>query len=189
MGFLSELWLPILLSAVFVFVASSVLHMALPIHKGDYRKLPGEDAVLAELRKQGVSPGDYMLPCAGSMKDMGSPEMIEKFKRGPVGILTVMPSGPPNIGKNLLQWFLYCLLVGVFVAYVARLGLGAGAAYLLVFRTTGAVAVLGYAAVHIVNSIWKGQRWGVTTKFLFDGVVYGLLTAGTFGWLWPDAAA
>ena len=42
---ISALWLPILLSAVIVFVASSIIHMVLPVHRGDYRKLPEEDRV------------------------------------------------------------------------------------------------------------------------------------------------
>lgn len=69
---LASLWLPILLSALFVFVASSVIHMVLPIHRGDYRKLPQEDRVLDGLRDV-VPPGQYMFPCPDSMKDMGTP--------------------------------------------------------------------------------------------------------------------
>jgi len=189
MEFLSDLWLPILLSAVFVFVASSIIHMALPIHKGDFGKLPNEGSVLSDLRKHGVPPGQYMFPCAGSMKEMGTPEMIEKMKQGPVGHMTVLPSGPMNIGKNLVQWFLFSVVVGALVAYVARPVLPPGSPYLSIFRVTGAAALLAYGATHAMNSIWKGQHWGVTGKFFLDGVVYSLVTAGTFGWLWPDAAA
>ena len=105
MEFLAELWLPIVLAAVLVFVASSILHMLLPIHRGNYGKLAGEDQVLETMRDAGVTPGLYMFPCAESMKETTTPEMIEKFKRGPVGHLTVLPSGPPAMGKNLVQWF------------------------------------------------------------------------------------
>ena len=137
---LIDLWLPILLSAVFVFIASSILHLMIPIHKGDYQKLPGEDEVLEQMRAQGVQPGSYMFPCAASMKDVGSPEMIEKCQLGPVGFLTVVPSGPPGMGKNLIQWFLYSVLISLVVAYVALLGLFRGATYATVFRVTGTVA-------------------------------------------------
>ena len=137
---LIDLWLPILLSAVFVFIASSILHLMIPIHKGDYQKLPGEDEVLEQMRAQGVQPGSYMFPCAASMKDVGSPEMIEKCQLGPVGFLTVVPSGPPGMGKNLIQWFLYSVLISLVVAYVALLGLFLGATYATVFRVTGTVA-------------------------------------------------
>ena len=188
MEFLTDLWLPILLSAVFVFVVSSILHMVIPIHRSDYRELPGEQKVLAEMRSQSVPPGEYVFPCPGSMKDMGSPEMLAKYNQGPVGFLTVLPSGPPAMGKSLVIWFLYSVLIGVFVAYVADLGLSRGAAYLAVFRMTGTVAVLAYGVTYIPNSIWKGGRWSTTLKFLFDGLVYGLVTGGTFGWLWPEAA-
>jgi hypothetical protein len=189
MEFLAELWLPTLLSAVFVFIASSIIHMLLPIHKGDCKRLPGEEELLAEMRDQSVQPGEYMFPCAASMKEMGSPEMVQKYKTGPVGYMTVVPSGECKMGKNLVQWFCYSILIGIFAAYVAYHGLGRGAEYLTVFRITGAVAVLAYAVANIPNSIWKGAPWSNTLKFVFDGVVYGLVTAGTFAWLWPDAAA
>ena len=188
MEFLAELWLPISLAAVFVFVASSILHMCLPIHKGDYGKLAGEDQVLETMRASGVSPGTYMFPCPSSMKDMATPEMIEKYKQGPVGFLTVVPSGAPGMGKNLVQWFLYSVLISVFVGYLTWNALVPGAAYLSVFRISGTIAVLAYGVAALPDSIWKGTPWKVTLKFVFDGVVYGLVTAGAFAWLWPAAA-
>jgi len=108
------LWLPILLSAVIVFIASSIIHMALPIHKSDYRKLPDEPKVLDSLRAAGVTPGrEYRFPFC-TQKEMKSPEAIEKMKQGPVGLLVIMPSGPMNMGKFLGQWFLYCVVVSFF---------------------------------------------------------------------------
>ena len=164
MAFFAELWLPILLSAAAVFIVSTLLHMVIPIHKGDYKKLPGEEKALEELRGQGIQPGTYMFPCPGSMKEMGSPEMIEKYRRGPVGFMTVMPSGPPRMGVGLVQWFLFSIVVSIFAAYVARLALGYGAEFLPVFRVTGTVAILGYAVSYIPDSIWKGVGWGITLK-------------------------
>lgn len=181
----TELWLAILLAAVAVFVISSLLHMVIPIHKGDYRKLPGEAKVLAAMREQGVTPGNYMFPCAGSMQEMGSPEMLAKFQQGPVGFMTVRPSGTPGIGKSLGQWFAFCILVGVVVAYVAGLVLGPGADGMKVFRVTATIGLLGYGVSHVTDSIWKGVSWTITAKFLFDGLLYGLATGAIFAWLWP----
>src|SRR5205809_192263 len=111
---LTALWLPILISAVFVFVASSILHMVLPFHRSDYRKLPAEDETMAALRKFNIPPGDYLVPCAGTPKNMSNPEFLEKMNKGPVLHMTVLPSGPPTMGGSLAQWFVYCLVVGVF---------------------------------------------------------------------------
>ena len=47
---LTSLWLPILLSAVVVFAASSIIHMVLPYHRNDFKKLPDEEGFLAALR-------------------------------------------------------------------------------------------------------------------------------------------
>ena len=185
---LTELLFPILLSAIFVFIVSSILHMVIPIHKGDFKKMPGEDKLLEAMRAQSIQPGSYMFPCGESMKDMGTPEMIEKCNKGPVGIMTVTVNGPPAMGKYLLMWFIYSNIIGLFVAYIAGLGLERGTESMTVFRMTAAAAILGYAASSMVDSIWKYQRWGITMKFVFDGLLYGLTTATTFAWLWPDAA-
>lgn len=181
---ISALWLPILLSAVIVFVASSLLHMVLTYHRSDYQKLPNEDAVGAAIRAGNAAPGQYLIPHM-SMNDMRSPEGIEKFKKGPVGMLFLRQSGAPAMGKNLVQWFVYSIVIGVFVAYVTGRTLGAGTAYLSVFRVAGTVAFLAYAAGAPIDSIWRGQTWSATVKAMIDGLVYALLTAGTFGWLWP----
>jgi len=182
---ITALWLPILLSAVIVFVASSVIHMVLPFHKSDYRKLPDEERVLEALRAAGLTPGrTYHFPHT-THQEMKSPAAVEKFKRGPVGLMNVIPSGPPAMGKYLGQWFLYCVVIGVFVAYLTGRTRSPGTPYLEVFRVAGTIAFLGYAGAQLQDSIWKGQTWGVTFKHVFDGLIYGLLTAGTFGWLWP----
>jgi len=182
---ISALWLPILLSAVIVFVASSILHMVLPFHKSDYRKLPEEDKVVDALRAAGVTPGPaYHFPHT-THKEMKSPEVVEKFKRGPIGLLTVIPNGAPALGKYLAQWFVYCVVVGIFVACLAGSTHPAGTPYPEIFRVAGITAFLGYALAQLQDSIWKGQAWIVTAKHMFDGLIYALLTAGTFGWLWP----
>jgi hypothetical protein len=184
---LTALWLPILLSAAIVFAASSIIHMFLTYHRSDYHRLPDEDRVLAALRQFRIPPGDYVMPHAGSMEGMKDPAFVEKMKTGPVAILTVRPSGPPAMGASLGQWFLFSVLVSAIAAYVASRALGPGADYLAVFRFAGTTAFVGYAVGQIPNSIWWGRSWSTTIKTVFDGLIYGMLTAGVFGWLWPDA--
>jgi hypothetical protein len=156
------LWLPILLSAVIVFVASSTLHMFLPFHKNDYRKLLDEDKVLDALHAADVTPGRaYHFPFI-THKEMKSPEAVEKFKRGPIGLLTVIPSGAPAMGKYLGQWLLYCVVVSVFVAYLTGSTRAPGTGDLEVFRVPGVTAFMAYAVALIQDSIWRGQSWGVS---------------------------
>ena len=181
---LSALWLPILLSAVIVFVASSIMHMVLPYHKSDYRHLPDEDKVLGALRSSSLKPGLYVFPFC-THQNMKSPEIVEKQKQGPVGFVTVMPSGPPAMPKFLGLWFGYCVIVSFFVAYLSAHTVAAGTPYLAVFRVVGTAAFLAYGLGVISNGIWKGQPWSNVIKEMVDGLIYGLLTAGTFGWLWP----
>ena len=181
---LSALWLPIVLSAVIVFIASSIMHMVLPYHHSDYQKLPDEDKVLAAVRAAGVKRGLYVFPFC-THKEMKSPALVEKYNQGPVGMMTVFPIGPPVMPKFLGLWFAYCLIIGFFVAYLTAHTVASGAYYLAVFRDVGTAAFLAYGLGNMSNSIWKGQTWSMTVKEVIDGLVYALLTAGTFGWLWP----
>ena len=182
---LTALWLPILLSAVVVFVVSSVIHMLLPWHRNDLKRLPGEDAVREAIRKAGIGPGQYWFPSPENPKDMGSAEMQQKFAEGPAGMLFVLPKGPPMKPGTLVQWFVFSLVVGVFVAYLTGRGFGPGTEYLTVFRYSGTIAFLAYAATHAADPIWKGGSWAVAFRHGLDGLLYGVLTAGIFAWLWP----
>jgi hypothetical protein len=179
------LWLPILLSAVIVFVVSSIVHTVLPWHKNDYSRVPNEDQLRSVLRPLAIPPGDYMVPRPTGRDEMRSPEFAEKVKQGPNMILTVMPAGPISMKKNLIQWFLFTLAVSVFAAYVAGSALAVGAPYLTVFRFVGVTAFIGYSVALWQNSIWYSRSWSITAKATMDGLIYALLTAGTFGWLWP----
>jgi hypothetical protein len=181
---LSALWLPILLSAVIVFVASSIMHTVLTYHRSDYRKLPEEDKLLAALRPANLQRGTYVFPYC-LPKEMKTATAIEKYKAGPVGTMTIFPSAPPVMPKFLVQWFIFCLVIGVFVAYLTGHTVAPGAPYLAVFRVAGTVAFMAYGLGNLSNGIWKGQTWSATIKEVIDGLIYGLLTAGTFGWLWP----
>lgn len=183
---LTALALPIFVAAVFVFLASFLVHMVIGYHNSDYRSLPNETETLAALRKANLTPGLYTFPHCTNPKEMGTPEMAAKYQQGPIGMMTVMPNGMPAMGKSMAAWFGYCLLVGLFCAYLAGHTLTPGAHYLAVFRIVGSVAFVGYGLGNILDSIWKGWPWSASIKHVLDGLLYALLTAGTFGWLWPS---
>lgn len=182
---LLSLWLPIVLSAAAVFIASSFVHMVLPLHKGDMRKLAKEDEVMAALRPFAIPPGDYAVPRAGSMKEAGSPEFAAKLEKGPVIFMTVAGKRSTAMGLSLFLWFLYAVAVGKLAAWAAGLALPAGAGFLPVFRLVGAVAFAGYSLALLQGSIWYQRRWRTTLLSMLDGLFYALLTAAIFGWLWP----
>lgn len=183
---IASLWLPIVLSAVFVFAVSSVIHMFLNWHANDVTAVPNEDGVRKALGPMNIPPGDYMVPHAGSMAAMKSPEFNDKLVQGPVISMTVMPNGPMNMGKSLGMWFVYSLVVSVFAAYVTSRALGPGAHYLSVFRFAGVTAFAGYSLGQLQNSIWWGRKWSSTIKSVVDGLIYACFTAGAFGWMWPS---
>ena len=174
-----DLWLPMLVSAVVVFVASSVLHMVLTYHKADFKKLPGEDALAEAMRKTSPAPGRYMIPHC-DFKEMKDPAVVERFAKGPVAQISVMPSGAPGVGKNLVQWFVFCLLVSFVCAYIARHTLWSESGGMQIMRITGAVAFVGYGMSSIIDSIWHAGPWPNTARALVDGLVYAVLTGLTF---------
>jgi hypothetical protein len=185
MNMIQVLWLPVVLCSVFVFFVSALIHMALPWHRDDYKKLPSQDPVMDALRPFSIPPGDYMVPRAEQMKDMRTPEFKEKMAKGPVIVMTVFPSGTWGIGKNLVLWFLYVLVISAFAAYLAFHTLPAGASVHHIIRVTGLTAFLGYAPALWQMSIWYRRSWVTTLKATIDGAVFAAVTAATFAWLWP----
>lgn len=183
---LLDLWLPILVAAVAVFLTSSVLQMVLTYHRREYRALPQEAEALDALRRSGpLTPGLYVFPHCPSAKEMASPEMRKKYEQGPVGMMSVFPNGTPNMGKSLGLWFVFCALVSAFVAYLAGRTLVAGAPAEAVCRFVAPAAFLAYGLSELISRIWKGQTWSYTLKLMFDGLVYSLVTGAVFAWLWP----
>lgn len=181
----SALWLPILVAAVLVFAASSVIWMFLPYHKNDYGGMPNEDAFRELLRTADLAPGQYHVPHAETREEYQGEEVQRKMAEGPNAVVMMLPEDYPAMGKQFVQWFLYAVLVGVVVAVAAGGALPPGAEYLEVFRATATVAFAGYGLAYVGDAIWFGRPWSFSAKMVFDAFVYGLLTAGAFGWLWP----
>jgi hypothetical protein len=182
-----SLWLPVIVSAVAVFVVSSLVHMVLKYHKADFKPLPREEEVRQALARADAAPGLYMTPHCADHSQMNDPAIREKYAKGPIALLTVLPRGVPNLPKHLAQWFAFSLLISFITAYVARHTMSYGADNVLVMRVTGSIAFMGYGFSHLSDSIWKGQPWSNTVRALLDGGIYALVTALTFRFLWPEA--
>jgi hypothetical protein len=184
---LTALWLPIVLSGVFVFIASALNNMFLKFwHTPDYRKFSNEDEVRAAIRSGNPAPGQYVIPWCGP-DARNDPAMKEKFAQGPIGIMQLRRSGSMNMGASLFQWFLFCILVSLFCAMIAVHTVPPGADHHLVFHVTALAALLGYAFGAFPDAIWWGFPWKVAFKYIVDGIVYAIITGFTFVWLWPAA--
>ena len=184
MSFIIELWLPILLSAVFVFIASAMIHLVFHgWHANDYlRSDEAERTLMSTLSNLALAPGEYMLPYSTSRKGMKWPSagMDMEF----AGEWRITRLAPNHFTSSLLvKWFIASLAVSVICAYVAQFALAADADYLLIFRLTSVVAFCAYSFAYIHKYIWDGASCKVTTKYVIDGLIYALLTGGTFGWL------
>jgi hypothetical protein len=182
---LSHLWLPILLSAVAVFVASSIIHMASPWHKNDYPKMANEDAVSDAMRPLAIPPGDYFFPRPASMADMKTPAFLERLDRGPSVIMTVLPNGYRPMGPIFVQWFAYLLFVSFLAACVAAPAIPAGAPGAYVFHEVALVSFAAYALGLWQLSIWYSRSWSITLKSTVDAIIYAALTGLVMQWMWP----
>jgi hypothetical protein len=180
-----SLWLPILVSAVAVFVASSLIHMVLPWHKNDFPRLPNEDAVMDALRPLAIPPGEYLAPRPASREQLRSPEFLERLNRGPVFLLTMMPNGMVMTGKSLGLWFAYLLVVAFFAGHIAFRALVPPVNHRMIIHTVGLTAWMGYSFGLFQMSIWYRRPWMLTVKATVDGFIYALITGAVFWWLWP----
>jgi hypothetical protein len=185
MEFLTQLWLPIVVSGVLVFNLSALAWTVLPHHKKDFTGLPNADAVQAVMRQHPPAPGAYAVPWVSDMRGMEDPAVKEKMMQGPRAYITVVPNGMPSMGPMLAQSVVFYLVVSLLVAYVSWHALAPGAEYLEVFRIAGATATMSYILATVPDSIWFGRPWGNFGRQALDGLVFGLATAGVFGWLWP----
>jgi hypothetical protein len=179
------LWLPCIVSAVAVFIASAVAHMVLKYHKADFRGLPDEEAFGEPMRKMGLAPGMYVHPYCADPGQMKDPAMQARYAKGPVAVIAVLPNGTPSMGKLLALWFGLCLLVSFIAAYVARHTLPLEADGLTIMRITGAVAFAGYAVGHLQDMIWHGHPAGNAARGVLDALVYAVITGLVFRLLWP----
>jgi len=180
-----SLWLPVLVAAALVWIASAIVWMALPHHKTDFSRLPNEAGVIDALRKLALKPGQYLTPFMPDMKNMKDPAVVKRFEEGPIAMINVRPNGMPGMGKNLVAYFAYCFLVSFVTAYVARHTLHFDTPRALVFRLTGTVAIAAYTLALIPESIWMWRPWSATWKSVCDSIVYGMLTGAVFAILWP----
>ena len=182
-----SLWLPVLVSAAVVWIASAIVWMALPHHKSDYSKLKSEDGVADALRKLALEPGQYLLPYMGDMKQLKDPAFVKRLEDGPIALFRVRQNGVPTMGANLTLYFIYCVLVSFVTAYVAWHTLTSAASFQDVFRLTGMIAVASYTMALIPESIWMWRPWNVTLKSACDSIAYGVMTGLIFAWLWPHS--
>jgi hypothetical protein len=182
---MGALWLAILVSSVLVFLASSVIHMASPWHKGDYPRYAGERDIMDALRPLAIPPGDYFMPRPSGMAEMKSPEFIETTKRGPVVLMTVFPNGVAPMGGTLAKWFVYLVVVSAIVAGVAATALPPSTPAGPVFRVVLGTAFAAYALGLWQLSIWYRRSLNITIKSTVDALIYAAITGAVFVWLWP----
>ncbi len=184
--FIAELWLPIVVAAVAVFVASSLIHMVFKWHNSDYHPLPNEEEARAVLRATSAAPGMYAIPYCADMKQMGSPEMQRKYTEGPIAFITTRAPGQPAMGPLLGQWFLMNLVVAALCAYIASKTLALmPSTFLGVCREVGVMTFLAYAGGSVSQGIWMGKPWKSVAKEVLDALIYGAVSALAFAWLWP----
>jgi hypothetical protein len=180
-----QLWLPLLVAAVGVFVASSLIHMVFKWHNSEYLHLDNEDEIRTAIRQHAPGPGQYVIPHCADMKDLQAPEMQKKFTDGPVGFLILRPTGLPRIGTNLGQWFALNLLVAIITAHLADQALPRGADPHHIFHFTALITFIAYAAGALSDGIWKGQPWRGVAKDVLDALIFGIVSGFAFAWLWP----
>jgi len=181
----SQIWLPILVTAIAVFLASSLIHMVFRWHNRDYRKLPNEDQVRDAIRAGSPAPGQYVLPHCTEMKEMQGEEMQQKFRDGPVGLLTLRQSGAPSMGGSLMQWFVFNLVVAMLVGDLSLQLYTAQGNPKNIAQLVGILSFLTYAGSNVQAGIWMGKPWMAVLRDTLDGLIYAIVSGLVFWWLWP----
>jgi len=184
MDTLSVIWLPVIVTAVAIFIASSLIHMVFKWHNSDYKKLGNEDDVRAVIRAGSPAPGLYILPHCADMKDMAGEAMQKKYIEGPVAMLTVRPSGSPGMGKPLVLWFVLSLAIAAIAACMAAGAYPGKANAHPAAHLAAVITFLAYYIGSVQMAIWMGKTWSSVGKDLLDSIIYAVVTGLVFAWLW-----
>ena len=182
---LAALWLPILLSAVVVFVISSLVHMVFKYHASDYGTVANEEAIRAAVNTNPPAPGRYVIPHCKDMKDMSSPEMLKKYQEGPVMHFTILPKGMPNMGKYLGLWFVWSLVIAAVAGWLTAKVYGVGVPPLGAAKFFAVVTFIAHGFGTITESIWVGRPWSSSAKYVLDAALYAVGSGAVVYWLWP----
>lgn len=180
-----QLCLPIIAAAIAVFIASSLIHMVFKWHNSEYRPLPNEDEVRRVLGSANLTPGLYTTPHCTDMKDMQAEAVQQKFRDGPVALITMRKPGAPTMGKYLLQWFLLNVVIAALGAMLALQAYGLTGNAHQAGHFIGIFTMIAYACGSVQESIWMGRPWSATLKNLLDAFIYGFVSALVFWQLWP----
>lgn len=182
---LLALWLPILLTAIGVFFASSLIHMVFKWHNSEYRALPNEDEVRNALGSVKLNPGLYSTPHCTDMKEIQTDAMQQKFRDGPVALITIRAPGAPTMGKYLLQWFILNLVIAALAGVLALQAYGINTNAHAAGHFVGLFSMIAYACGSVQESIWMGRPWSATFKNILDAFIYGAVSAVIFWQFWP----
>ena len=180
-----QLWLPILATAILIFVASHLIHIVFKWHNSDYKKFANEDAVRDAIRAGSPLPGQYVLPHCLDMKEMQGEAMMKKYVDGPIAFVTVRKSGPPTMSAALTFWFLFSLVIAAIAACLALSAYGLKGDAHDAGHLVGMISLLAYGGGSVLQGIWMGKPWASVAKEVFDGVIYATISALSFMWLWP----
>lgn len=182
-----SLWAPILLSSVLVFVAAGLLWTALPVHRLDWRPIPGQERLFEAIRAIGLGRGQYAFPHMLTPEGAKNPDVMKQMEEGPVGFLVLKEPGPPNMTKQLGLYLVFVLVVTYMIAYLVSVSMPRGAPFVDVMRAVTTATVLAHGAAEVPGAIWFGRTWkSVLKSVLIDALIYGLITGAVFGWLWPS---
>jgi hypothetical protein len=182
---ISLLWLPAFVATLFVFLGGFIVNMLLPHHRSDWSKVPNEEGLRNTLNAQKLERGQYTFPFAATAADAQTEDHQKRVGEGPNGFLIIGPNEVGPSARQLVLHYIHVAFVSVFVAYVCSAAIPVGADYLKVFQVSGTSALLAYTGSVFALSIWYHFAWAYTWRRAADGLFYALLTAGTFGWLWP----
>lgn len=194
MDFLSHLWLPILVSAAAVWIASSLAWMVIGHHKHTWKEIPNEDEFIATIKRFRIAPGSCGFPEFRKCEGLSKEEKLakwEEMQKHPIGVLRVW--GPLSMGRNWVLSLVVNLVASTLIGYHGWSALRHGgsdgaptASFAKVMQVLGTVGILAYCFASLQNDIWFQRSRREVVTGLIDGVVLGLITGAVFRLLWPD---
>jgi hypothetical protein len=90
------------------------------------------------------------------------------------------------MGKSLGLWFVWTLVVASFASLVALHTIPLNGDAHMAAHVIALISFVMYGAGSVQDFIWMGKPFSSMMKYLLDALIYSVVTALSFMWLWPS---
>jgi hypothetical protein len=169
-----------IVGGILVFLWQTLSWTVLNLHK-EYKKAPGEEAIMTFLNSQFSADGQYMVPMADENASAEEMQKVQESMKGkPWAVISYHKSYDADMMNNIIRGLLVDIIAVLFVCWV--LMKNTNASFGSTFVSTVLIGVAGYLFIPYSGHIWF-KTGGMSTHLLDTFLSWGLCGLWLGWWL------